>query len=220
MHAQSACMLKRRRKRRLGSSRYVDAVIVGAGPNGLAAAVTLAQAGRSVLVLEARDPIGGGTRTAELTLPGFRHDVCSAIHPLAAASPFFRSLELELDLIQPPAALAHPFDDGSAALVRRGVEDEFTPLLRPAIAATELLLGHVSCLTRHPVKAGRFGLDALRSATTVAKRLEGCQSRAVFLGAAAHSVLPLERKGSAAFGLALLALAHTHGWPLPRGGSQ
>jgi len=195
-------------------------VVVGAGPNGLAAAVTLAQAGRSVVVLEARDTIGGGTRTAELTLPGFRHDVCSAIHPLAAASPFFRSLELELDLVQPPAALAHPFDDGSAMLIRRGVEDELTPLLRPAIAATELLLGRVSRLARAPVKTARFGVDALRSATAVARKLERCQSQAVFLGAAAHSVLPLERKGSAAFGLALLALAHTHGWPFPRGGSQ
>src|SRR5207253_2708786 len=91
-------------------SRQLDAVVVGAGPNGLAAAVTLAEAGRSVLILEARETIGGGTRTAELTLPGFRHDVCSAIHPLVAASPFFRSLELELGLVEPPAALAHPFD--------------------------------------------------------------------------------------------------------------
>ena len=97
--------------------------MVGAGPNGLAAAVTLAEAGRSVLVLEARDTIGGGTRTAELTLPGFRHDVCSAIHPLVAASPFFESLELELDLVHSPAAVAHPLDNGSAALARRSLED-------------------------------------------------------------------------------------------------
>src|SRR4029453_14595728 len=113
------------------------------GPNGLAAAITFAQAGRSVLVVEARDTVGGGTRTAELTLPGFRHDVCAAIHPLAAASPFFKSLDLELHLIQPPAALRHPFEDGSAWLVRRGVDDDLMPLLQPALGATELLLGPV-----------------------------------------------------------------------------
>src|SRR3954452_21594988 len=119
MHAQRALHAETTPQAAPRSSRYVDAVIVGAGPNGLAAAVTLAQAGRSVLVLEARDTIGGGTRTAELTLPGFRHDVCSAIHPLVAASPFFRSLELELELIQPPAAVAHPLDGGTAAVARR-----------------------------------------------------------------------------------------------------
>jgi phytoene dehydrogenase-like protein len=173
-----------------------------------------------VLVLEAQETIGGGTRTAQLTLPGFRHDVCSAIHPLVAASPFFNSLELDLELIQPPAALAHPFDDGTAMVVRRGVEDELTPLLAPAAAATELLLGHVSCLARHPVTVGRFARDALRAATTIAERLSRCQAQAVFLGAAAHSVLPLEARGSAAFGLSLLALAQTRGWPFPRGGSQ
>jgi phytoene dehydrogenase-like protein len=173
-----------------------------------------------VLVIEARDTVGGGTRTAELTLPGFRHDVCAAIHPLAAASPFFQSLELELDLIQPPVALAHPFEDGSAWLVRRGVEDDLAPLLQPALATTELLLGPVLRLARHPLQSSRFALDALRGATTVAKKLNGCQAQAVFLGAAAHAVLPLDQPGSAGFGLALLALAHSKGWPIPRGGSQ
>ena len=105
-------------------------------------------------------------------------------------------------------------------VVRRGVENELTPLLAPAAAATELLLGPVSCLARHPVTVGRFALDAVRAATTVARRLSQCQAQAVFLGAAAHSVLPLDDRGSAAFGLSLLALAHTRGWPFPRGGSQ
>jgi phytoene dehydrogenase-like protein len=105
-------------------------------------------------------------------------------------------------------------------LVRRNVDDELTSLLRPALAATELLLGPVSCLARHPVTVGRFGRVAFRGATTVAEKLERCQARAVFLGAAAHAVLPLDRRGSAGFGLALLALAHKHGWPFPRGGSQ
>lgn len=105
-------------------------------------------------------------------------------------------------------------------LVRRGVDDDLTPLLRPALATAELLLGHVSCLARHPVQAGRFAFDALRSATTVARKLNECQAQAVFLGAAAHAVLPLDQPGSAGFGLALLALAHGYGWPIPRGGSQ
>jgi phytoene dehydrogenase-like protein len=153
-------------------------------------------------------------------VPGFRHDVCSAIHPLAAASPFFNSLGLEVDLIQPPAALAHPFEDGGAMLVRRGVDDELTPLLASARAATPLLLGPLSCLARRPVAVGRFAVDALRPATSVARKVRRCQAQAVFLGAAAHSVLPLDGRGSAGFGLSLLALAHEHGWPFPRGGSQ
>jgi phytoene dehydrogenase-like protein len=173
-----------------------------------------------VVVLEAAGTIGGGTRTAELTLPGFRHDVCSAIHPLAAASPFFRSVKLDVEFVQPPAALAHPFDDGTAVLVRQGVDDELTRLTRPAIAVTERLLGPVSCLARSPGRAGRFGADAVRSATAVARKLKTDHARTAFLGAAAHSVLPLERKGTAGFGLMLLGLAHTHGWPFPRGGSQ
>jgi phytoene dehydrogenase-like protein len=209
------------------SRRKLDAVVVGAGPNGLAAAVTLAQAGRSVLVLEARDTVGGGTRTAELTLPGFRHDVCSAIHPLAAVSPFFNSLDLDVELIEPPAALAHPFDDGSALLVHRSLDEtaaaagsEYAALIRPAIGVTSLLLGPVRCLAPHPLKLARFAATALRDATSVARTLPTDHARALFLGAAAHSVLPLDRRGTAGFGLTLLALAHETGWPFPRGGSQ
>ncbi len=174
-------------------------------------------------MLEARDTIGGGTRTAELTLPGFRHDVCSAIHPLAAASPFFRSLGLDFDLIEPPAALAHPFDDGSALLVRRSPEElgpSYQRLIAPALDVAPRLLGPVRCLAPHPWKLARFGAIATRGAVQVASRLQDDHTRTIFLGASAHSILPLDRRGSAGAGLMLLGLAHTTGWPFPRGGSQ
>ena len=180
-----------------------------------------------MLVLEARDTVGGGTRTAELTLPGFRHDVCSAIHPLAAASPFFRSLELDLDLVEPPAALAHPFDDGSALLVRRSLDETaasvgpgYRELVSPTLEVAYDLLGPLTCLARKPGNAARFAATALRGATTVSRRLESERARALFLGAAAHSVLPLDKRGTAGFGAVLLGLAHLTGWPFPRGGSQ
>jgi phytoene dehydrogenase-like protein len=149
--------------------------------------------------------------------------VCSAIHPLAAASPFFRSLDLDVDWIEPPAALAHPFDDGTALLVERSPDTlgpEYAKLIRPALELAPGLLGPVTCLARKPGTAARFAATALRGATSVAKRLPTEQAQALFLGAAAHSVMPLDRKGTAGFGLALLGLAHTHGWPFPRGGSQ
>jgi phytoene dehydrogenase-like protein len=174
-------------------------------------------------VLEARDTIGGGTRTAELTLPGFRHDVCSAIHPLAAASPFFRSLGLDFDLIEPPAELAHPFDDGAALLVTRSPSElgrTYERLLEPALDAAPRLFGPVRCLAPRPGNVARFAVNAVRSATQVAARLEDERTRTLFLGAAAHSVLPLDRRGTAGAGLVLLGLAHTMGWPFPRGGSQ
>ena len=213
----------------------LDAVVVGAGPNGLAAAITLAQAGRSVRVIEAHETIGGGTRTAELTLPGFRHDVCSAIHPALVASPFFRSLELDLDLIEPPAAVAHPLDDGTAVLVRRSVDETAAHLGRDAAAYRRLLgplvadwntlegelLGPIAHLPRHPLSLARFGMVGLRSARKLAvARFDDEPARALLAGAAAHSFLPLEQPASASFGLVLLALAHVSGWPFPRGGSQ
>jgi phytoene dehydrogenase-like protein len=176
-----------------------------------------------VLVLEAQDTIGGGTRTLELTLPGFRHDICSAIHPLAAASPFFRSLELDVDWVESPAALAHPFDDGTALLVERSpapLGREYVDLLAPAIEVAPVLLGPVGCLARKPGTAGRFAATAVRGATTVAKRLPTEHAQTLFLGAAAHSVLPLDRKGTAGFGQGLLGLGHAVGWPFPRSGSQ
>jgi phytoene dehydrogenase-like protein len=186
-------------------------------------------------VLEAKETIGGGTRTAELTLPGFRHDVCSAVHPLTASSPFFESLDLELDLIQPPAAVAHPLDDGSAVVAWKSLEDTASTLGVDADAYRRLLiplvegwttlradvLGPIVHLPHHPFVLGRFGLNGIRSARYVAEsRFRSERARALFAGAAAHSFLPLEEAASASFGLVLLTLVHVSGWPFPRGGSQ
>src|SRR3989440_12548554 len=212
-----------------------DAIVVGAGPNGLVAGIVLARAGLSVRVVEAAETVGGGTRTAELTLPGFRHDVCSAIHPFSTASPFFESVGLELELIEPPAALAHPLDDGSAVLARGCVEETasglgadaqaYARLFAPLVNGWEGLrhdeLGPVAHLPRHPIALARFGLTPLRSAPGVAESRFGTEhARALFAGAAAHSFLPLEQAAGASFGLVLLLLAHISGWPFPRGGSQ
>jgi phytoene dehydrogenase-like protein len=170
-----------------------------------------------------------------LTLPGFRHDVCSAIHPLAVASPFFRSLELELDLIEPPAAVAHPLDDGTAAIARRSLADTaarlgsdgdaYRRLLEPLVAGWDELarelLKPIAHVPRHPLALARFGLAALRPAKRLAEaRFKTEAARALFAGAAAHSFLRLEQTASASFGLVLLALAHVSGWPFPRSGSQ
>jgi phytoene dehydrogenase-like protein len=215
-----------------------DAVVVGAGPNGLAAAITLAQAGRSVLVLEARDTVGGGTRSAELTLPGFIHDVCSAIHPLALTSPFFRALSLaehELQWVYPPAPLAHPLDGGKAAIVERSVEataDRLGPdrrayrrWLGPLVASwdklTHDLLGPFRLVPHHPIIFGRFGLLALWPARRLSKILfKGEPARAIFAGMAGHSMMPLDRFSTTAYALTLTGTAHAVGWPLARGGSQ
>jgi phytoene dehydrogenase-like protein len=214
-----------------------DAVVVGAGPNGLAAAIEMACAGLSVRVLEAADTVGGGARSAELTLPGFVHDVCSAIHPLGIASPFFRSLPLAdhgLEWVEPPAALAHPFDDGGAALLARspdaamptlGEDDErwrrlFAPLVRDPESLLDEILAPLH-VPAHPLTLARFGLRALLPATTVARRsFRGARARGLFAGLAAHSMLPLERPPSAAFALMLGLLGHAVGWPFPLGGSQ
>jgi phytoene dehydrogenase-like protein len=213
-----------------------DAVVVGSGPNGLAAAITLAQAGRSVLVLEAAETVGGGMRTAELTEPGFLHDVCSAIHPTAVASPFLSGLPLAehgLELIHPPAPLAHPFDDGTAVTLERSVDetaaqlggdaqtyrDLFAPLVREADRLVPFLLGSRP-LPRHPLLAARFGLVGLRSAAGLAKRFEDERSKALFGGLAAHSIQSLRRRPTASFGLVLGLFGHAYGWPLARGGSQ
>jgi phytoene dehydrogenase-like protein len=214
-----------------------DAVVVGAGPNGLAAAIELAHAGLSVRVIEAADTVGGGARSAELTLPGFVHDVCSAIHPLGIASPFFRTLPLAdhgLEWIEPPVALAHPFDDGTAALLERsqeaamptlGDDDErwrrlFMPLVRDSASLLDEILAPLH-VPAHPLTLARFGLRGLLPGTTVARRsFRGARARGLFAGLAAHSMLPLERPPSAAFGLMLGLLGHAAGWPFPRGGSQ
>ena len=214
-----------------------DAIVVGSGPNGLAAAIELARAGRSVLVYEAEPSAGGGTRSAALTLPGFTHDVCSAVHPLARGSPFFRTLPLAehgLEWIDPEAPLAHPFDDGSAVVLERSLDataaglgadgGAYRSLMAPLVSGwdrlTPELLGPPR-LPRHPVALARFGLRALRSARSLAESLfRGERARALFAGLAAHSILPLERLGSAAFGLVLGGSAHAVGWPVPRGGAQ
>ena len=215
-----------------------DAIVVGSGPNGLAAAITLARAGCSVRVLEANATIGGGARSAELTLPGFVHDICSAIHPLACGSPFFRSLPLEgcgLEWIQPPIALAHPLDDGSAVCLQRSVSATADSLGKDAAAYRALFqpfardweklaaefLQPMLHVPRHPLALARFGLAAIFPATVLARaRFQTPAARALFAGIAAHSFLPLEAPASAAFGLVLGAAGHAVGWPLPRGGSQ
>lgn len=214
-----------------------DAIVIGSGPNGLAAAITLAQAGRSVTVFEAEETIGGGVRSAELTLPGFTHDICSAVHPFAPVSPIFRSLPLArfgLEWIEPPAMLGHPFDDGSAAIVDRSLDRTAESLGRDGAAYKSLIgpvvqdwprlesavLGPIA-VPRHPLALARFGLRALRPADRVARAaFAGEAARGLFAGISAHGMLPLDRRPSAGFGLVLGAMAHVAGWVFPRGGAQ
>jgi phytoene dehydrogenase-like protein len=215
-----------------------DAVVVGSGPNGLAAAITLARAGCSVFVCEANATIGGGTRSAELTLPGFVHDVCSAVHPLAAGSPFFKTLPLEglgLTWIQPEIPLGHPLDDGSVACLHQDIDltagqlhgdsRAYRRLMQPLADNWEQLasefLQPMLHLPRHPLALARFGIPAICPATVLAKFLFKHEAaRALFGGIAAHSFLPLEAAASSAFALVLGLAGHAVGWPIPRGGSQ
>lgn len=212
--------------------------MIGSGPNGLAAAVTLARAKKSVLLLEANDQLGGSTRSAELTLPGFTHDVCSAVHPMAAASPFFRSLPLHehgLAWVHPPLALAHPLDDGDAALLHpsleateqllgpdaRGYQNLVGSLVKAWPKVESALLASPLAVPTHPLLLSRFGFHALQPATRVAGLyFETEKARALFAGLAAHSLMPLESWGTAAIGLVLAAQAHLAGWPIAKGGSQ
>jgi phytoene dehydrogenase-like protein len=214
-----------------------DAVVVGAGPNGLAAAVELARNGCSVAVLEAESTIGGGARSAEITLPGFVHDLGSAIHPFGYASPYFRSLPLEghgLEWIHPPASLAHPFDDGTAAMLERSTEATgatlgpdaeayqmvMDPLVEDARTIVATLTGSPE-VPRHPLALATAVWRSLRSARSIATdTFEGEKAKGLFAGNGAHSFLPLEQRPSALFGFVLGALGHAFGWPLPRGGSQ
>jgi phytoene dehydrogenase-like protein len=215
-----------------------DAIVVGAGPNGLSAAVALARAGWKVQVRERSADVGGGARTLPLTLPGFLHDHCSAVHPLAAASPFFRTLPLArhgLRFVEPPVACAHPFDDGPAALLVRSTQDTaetlggdgaawralFDPLAGSLDALLADVLGAVLHVPRHPLLLARFGVDALRPARALAEgRFRGLRARALLAGLAAHAARPLEDAPTSAFALVLGAAAHAVGWPFPAGGAQ
>ena len=214
-----------------------DAVIIGAGPNGLAAAIALARAGMSVRVLEARDTIGGGMRTAALTLPGFAHDVCSGCHPMGVLSPFFRSLPLEehgLRWIYPTASAAHPLDDQPAVLLRRSLPDTarelgadarayermFAPFLRDPHALLADLLAPLQ-IPRHPIQMARFGLRGLLPATTAFRScFREQRAQAMLAGCAAHSILPLDQPLTAAVGMIFALTGHVTDWPVTAGGTH
>lgn len=212
-----------------------DAVVIGSGPNGLAAAIALQQQGLSVLIIEGKAEIGGGLRSAELTLPGFVHDVCSAIHPLAIASPFFNTLPLQdhgLFYEFPDLAAAHPFDDGTAAVLGSSLEETASllgadeqaylkllkPLVRdwPKIASDVLGPLH---FPEHPIAMAKFGLNALTSASFLARRFKTREAKGLWAGMAAHAMQPLSNLTTSAVGLVLIASAHLKGWPIPAGGS-
>jgi len=213
------------------------ATVVGSGPNGLACAVALGRAGVEVTVLEAAETIGGGTRSAELTVPGVVHDLCSAVHPMAAASPFFRSLGLEAHGLQwrwPEVDLAHPFDDGEAAVLVQSLEQTAAGLGRDGDSWRRLFdsparhfdqlnedtLRPVLHLPKHPIRLARFGLAATAPATLLTRRWRTPAARALFGGVTAHSFSPLTRPLSAAVGMALISACHSGGWPVAAGGSQ
>lgn len=215
-----------------------NAIVIGSGPNGLTAAIELAKAGLRTMILEAEPTIGGGTRSAELTLPGFTHDICSAVHPLAISSPAFRSFSLGahgLEWIQPTLPLAHPFDDGSAAIlensldrtcVQLGVDGDAyrrvaAPLCDSWIELTSEILQPFLHFPRRPLLLARFGSAALWPASAAARMLfRTREARGLFAGMAAHAILPLEKFGCSAFGWMLAVAAHAVGWPVPRRGSQ
>jgi len=212
----------------------LDVVVVGSGPNGLAAAVEAARKGLSVLVLEASETIGGGTRTAELTLPGFRHDICSAVHPMAIISPFFKDLKLDVEWIYPKYAIAHPADGTSAALLEVSVDataerlgrdaHAYRSLLTPLVKAADGLfhdtLRSMLSIPQHPFVMARFGIHAIRSAEAVASRFKETHARSLVAGCAAHAIVPLNHAGTGAVGIVFLVSGHVTGWPIARTGSQ
>ena len=218
------------------TARY-DAIVVGSGPNGLAAAITLARAGHSVLVREVAKTIGGSCRSAQLTLPGFVHDICSTVQAMATVSPFLRSVPLAehgLRLVRPPFAFAHPLDDGAAAVVEGSVDQTarelgedagaYRRLMGPLARRWEPLAAELLAplhAPRHPLLMARFGVRGLRSACALAKAtFKTDRARALFAGVAAHAVVPLEWKATSAFGVVLTLAAHAGGWPVAEGGSQ
>jgi phytoene dehydrogenase-like protein len=213
-----------------------DAVVVGSGPNGLAAALTLARAGLRVDVYEGAAGVGGGVRSAELTLPGFVHDVCAAVHPLLAASPFFREARLPgIELLTPAIAVAHPLGDGTAACARGSVQDTadelgardgraYERLLGPLVGNAQAIVGEVLspmlAPPSHPVAVARFGALGLWPATALASAFRGDHARALLAGMAAHAMQPLSAPGTSAFALMMSVLAHDAGWPVVKGGSE
>lgn len=219
------------------TSGKLDAVVVGSGPNGLSAAITLARAGRSVMVLEAEHKWGGGTKTAEITLPGFHHDVCSSAHPMLAGSPFFKGLplgDIGIEMIHPELPLAQPLEDGSAVVLDRSLEVTADGLGEDAAAYRRLLARPVRAanrlipellapahIPRHPFALARFGIPALLPAATLSRSgFKGARARALFAGLAAHSIQSLTSPATSAFGMVMGILGHAYGWPVVRGGSR
>lgn len=211
-----------------------DVTVVGAGPNGLAAAVEMARHDRRVLLIEARETIGGGTRTEELTLPGFRHDVCSAIHPSAVASPYLNELELDVDWIQPPIAFTHPLGEGRVVALHRSVEDTanqlgkdaptyqklMTPFADRAGAVVQDALAPVTLTPDNPGTFARLAAIGPLSSEMLISRFDTVEARSLLAGLAAHSIAPFSRLATAPVAVLLGALGHSHGWPLARGGSS
>ncbi len=213
-----------------------DAIVVGSGPNGLAAAITMQREGLNVLLVEARPTVGGGLRTAELTLPGFRHDICSTIHSLGVMSPFFSTLPLAehgLEYAFPEIAAAHPLDNGTAGVLKGSVSetaallgedgDTYRRIMAPLVRDWPLIAGNILSPLKfpgHPLAMAKFGLTALRPATHLAKRFKTREAKSLWAGIAAHSIQPLSNIATSAFGLVLAASAHIRGWPASKGGSQ